>query len=51
MTSLCVKQYSIEIKHKIDYLLGKKLYSQPFDRPQICETGQSDVNTVYRTNR
>ena len=39
----------IQIKHKVDSLLGNKLYLHPFDRVEgrRPETGQSDVSTVY----
>ena len=37
------------MKHKVDYLLGNKLYLHPFDRVKGRRpaTGQSDVSTVY----
>ena len=40
---------NIQIKQKVDYLLGYKLYLHPFDRVEgrRPETGQSDVSTVY----
>ena len=43
----------IQIKHKVDYLLGYKLYLHPFDRVEgrRPETGQSDVSTVYRPSK
>ena len=54
--SLCAQartELKIQIKHKVDYLLGYKLYLHPFDRVEgrRPETGQSDVCTVYRPSR
>ena len=44
---------NIQIKHKVDYLLGYKLYLHPFDHVEGCrpETGQSDISTVYRPSK
>ena len=46
---MCQLFSNIQIKHKVDYLLGNKLYLHPFDRVKGRRpaTGQSDVSTVY----
>ena len=53
MNSKWVSIVIIQIKHKVDSLLGNKLYLHPFDRVEgrRPETGQSDVSTVYRPSK
>ena len=45
--------YFIQIKHKVDHLLGKKTVQHPFDHVEgrRSETGQSNVSTVYRPSK